>query len=143
MAEIPRKVLVLSGIFAISGIWAILLGILGIVYETPILAELSYILIASGLLTLGISYGLYKGYRCAWVIAMVLVTLSALMVVVQYFRYGSTDYLTLIMDAILAVALIYSAGYYGVEIPFLPTPKPKTATATVKVIEEMKFFKRL
>lgn len=141
MVKVPTKVLVLSGIYAISGITIILLGVLGVICRTS--TALSCILIAVGLLTLGIAYGLYRGYKWAWVIAMVNVTLSALSVVIHYFRYGSMDYLTLIIDAIVAVALIYSADYYGVKIPFLPTPKPKATTATVKAMEEMKFFRRI
>lgn len=141
MAEIPTRVKVLAAIVGISGIWSIIRGILGMVYETPILEELTYMLIALGVVTLGVAYGLYRGYKWSWVVAMVLVTLSALVVVYQYYKYGTMDYLTLIMDAVLAVALISSADYYGVEIPILP--KPKTATATTKMVEEMRFFRRL
>ena len=141
MAEVPTKIKVLAGIFALSGVWAIALGILGIIYGTPILADLAYVLIASGLINAGLAYGLYRGFKWAWIAAMVLVTLSMIVAVFQYMRYGSFDYLSLIMNAIVAIALIYSADYYGIKIGFLP--QPKAATATVRMLEEMRYFKRI
>ena len=141
MAEVPMKIKVLAGIFALSGGWAIALGVLGIIYGTPILADLAYVLIASGFINIGLAYGLYKGFKWAWVVAMIFVVLSVVIAVFQYLRYGSFDYLSLIMNAIIAIALIYSADYYGIKIGFLP--QPKAATATVKMLEEMKYFKRI
>ncbi len=141
MAEVPTKVKVVSAIFGLSGAWAILLGILGIIYGTPILSEIAYVLIASGAINLGIAYALYRGYKWSWVVAVVLTVLSTIVIVVQYFRYGSMDYLSLAMNLVVAVMLIYSADYYGVQIPF--APQRKAAAASIERVEEMKFFRRV
>lgn len=141
MAEVPLRIKILAGMFGLSGVWALLLGVLSYLYETPILADMMYILFGIGAISLAVAYGLYRGFKWAWILGMVMTTASALTVVVQYYRYGSIDFLTLVIDMFLAFALIYSAGYYKVDIPILP--KPKSATASVRMIEQTKFFRRV
>lgn len=142
MAEVPARVKIVSGLFALSGMWTVMLGAIGYFYGIPvILAQLTYVLIGLGLFELGIAYGLYRGMKLAWFAGMVLVTVSALLSVYQYFMYGSMDYLTLVIDAMMAVALLTTADYYKVQIPLFS--KPKASAATVMPAGSMKFFRRL
>ena len=100
------------------------------------------IVISIGFLVVG--WGLYRGVKWSWYIAVAFLVLS----MVGNYLYGS--YTALAVDAVILVLLILVADYYGISLhrkerPTTPVPPPSVPVAAMVYMqhkEEKRFVKR-
>lgn len=120
--EAPTRIKIVAALVFLAGLFQVVLAIVSVVMHS-VLAKIALLLLASGLVNIVVSFGLINGNKYAWVIAVVLevIGLSA-----DIFRH---NLLAAVIDALILVALITSANYYGINI-FGKKSSTTTTTST-------------
>jgi len=102
----------------------------------------------SGLLYIMAGYGLYKGYKWGWMLAMILVVLNLLGIIYLWMQGREIVYLSLLINAVLFLLLLVVSKEYGVFIgkpsrPSTPAPPPSapiSAVASVEPVERRNIY---
>jgi len=142
--EVPFLVLLLTVVFIALGVFGILTALMFVTSELT--DETLYMVLLSAMVGAGylvVAYGLYKGFRWGWYLALAVVALS----LVGNWFYGS--YYAMAVNAVLFILLLLTAKHYGVSIfgkpakPATPTPLPsKPITLAYAEPKKKKFVRR-
>lgn len=147
MREKPFLVVLLSVVFIAMGVLGVLMAMLyigaGLSDEMQMLVVLTA-LVGTGYIVAG--YGLFKGARWGWMLALAFTILNILVNIVV----TGADYLTLFVDALIFVLLLVTAKYYGVKVfgkitkPVTATPSPSSpiAVSFVETRREKRFVRK-
>jgi len=133
--EVPFLVLLLTVVFLALGAFGILTALMFVTSELT--DETLYMVLLSAMVGVGyliVAYGLYKGFRWGWYLAVAVVALS----LIGNWFYGS--YYAMAVNAVLFILLLLTAKHYGVSIfgkpakPATPTPPPSVPVAVAFTI---------
>ena len=142
--ETPFLVLLLTVVFLALGAFGILTALM---FVTSELAEETLYMVlmtaAVGVAYMVVAYGLYRGFRWGWYLAVATVALS----LIGNWYYGT--YYGMAVNAVLFILLLLTAKHYGVPIfgkparPATPAPLPsKPITLAYAEPKKKKFVRR-
>jgi len=107
--EAPTRIKIVAALVFLAGLFQVVLAIVSVVMHSAI-AKVALLLLAGGLVDIILSFGLINGNKYAWMITVVL----GIIWLARYIFIHNL--LAAVIEALILVALITSANYYGINL---------------------------